>query len=191
VSNFLLNASAGTLIVVNTFVQTARGLSSFQSGLLTIGYLVCVVGMIRVGEKLMQRMGARQPMIWGSAITGLGILLTACTFLPGTGYLIIVFVGFALFGVGLGMYATPSTDTAVDNAPAHKVGVATGIYKMASSLGSAFGVALSSALYVGLSAGGSAGTAAMIALLFNVAITVAAIIAVIVTMPTGVVASSP
>jgi DHA2 family multidrug resistance protein-like MFS transporter len=164
VSNFLLNASAGTL---------------------------SVVGMIRVGEKLMQRMGARQPMIWGSAITGLGILLTACTFLPGTGYLIIVFVGFALFGVGLGMYATPSTDTAVDNAPAHKVGVATGIYKMASSLGSAFGVALSSALYVGLSAGGSAGTAAMIALLFNVAITVAAIIAVIVTMPTGVVASSP
>ncbi len=188
-SNFLLNAAAGTLIVVNTFVQTARGLSSFQSGLLTVGYLVCVMGMIRVGEKIMQRIGARQPMIWGSAITGLGILLTALTFLPGTEYLVIVFVGFALFGAGLGMYATPSTDTAVDNAPAHKVGMASGIYKMASSLGSAFGVALSSALVVGLSAGGPAATAAMLALLFNVAIALAAIIAVMATMPKGLNAS--
>lgn len=184
-SNFLLNASAGTLIVVNTFVQTSRGLTSFQSGLLTIGYLVCVVGMIRVGEKIMQRVGARQPMIWGSAITALGILLTAFTFIPGTEYLVIVFIGFSLFGVGLGMYATPSTDTAVDNAPAHKVGVASGIYKMASSLGGGFGVALSAAFFVGLSAGGSAATAAMIALFFNLAITVAAGIAVMATVPKG------
>ncbi len=184
-SNFLLNASAGVLIVVNTFVQTARGLTSFQSGLLTIGYLVCVVGMIRVGEKIMQRVGARQPMIWGPAITALGILLAAFTFIPGTGYLVIAFIGFALYGVGLGMYATPSTDTAVDNAPAHKVGVASGIYKMASSLGGAFGVALSSALFVGLSAGGSAATATMFALLFNLAITLAALIAVMTTIPKG------
>ena len=184
-SNFLLNASAGVLIVVNTFVQTGRGLTSFQSGLLTIGYLVCVVGMIRVGEKIMQRVGARQPMIWGPAITALGILLAAFTFIPGTGYLVIAFIGFALYGVGLGMYATPSTDTAVDNAPAHKVGVASGIYKMASSLGGAFGVALSSALFVGLSAGGSAATAAMFALLFNLAITLGALIAVMTTIPKG------
>ena len=32
------------------------------------------------------------------------------------------------------MYATPSTDTAVDQAPDDKVGVASGLYKMASSL---------------------------------------------------------
>lgn len=184
-SNFLLNAAAGTLIVVNTFVQTARGLSSFQSGLLTIGYLICVVSMIRVGEKLMQRLGARQPMAWGALITAAGVLLIAFTFIPGAAYLVVVFIGFALFGVGLGMYATPSTDTAVDTSPAHKVGVATGIYKMASSLGSAFGVALSSALFVGLSAGGSVATAAMIALLFNVAIAVAALFVVVVTIPKG------
>ena len=33
------------------------------------------------------------------------------------------------------MYATPSTDTAVAEAPDEKVGVASGVYKMASSLG--------------------------------------------------------
>ena len=37
----------------------------------------------------------------------------------------------------LGFYATPSTDTAISNSPEDKVGVASGIYKMASSLGGA------------------------------------------------------
>ena len=49
VSNFLLNAVAGALIVANTYVQVARGYSSFQSGLLSLGYLVAVLAMIRVG----------------------------------------------------------------------------------------------------------------------------------------------
>ena len=47
----------------------------------------------------------------------------------------------------LGFYATPSTDTAISNSPEDKVGVASGIYKMASSLGGAFGIALSGTLY--------------------------------------------
>ncbi|MCB2816658.1 MFS transporter, partial [Listeria monocytogenes] len=39
-SNFLLNAAAGTLVVANTYVQIGRGFTAFQSGLLSIGYLV-------------------------------------------------------------------------------------------------------------------------------------------------------
>jgi MFS transporter, DHA2 family, multidrug resistance protein len=67
--------------------------------------------------------------------------------------------------------------------PAHKVGVASGIYKMASSLGSAFGVAISAALFTALRAGGSVETAAMLALLLNVVIAVLSIIAVMMTIP--------
>jgi len=65
ISNFLLNAVAGTLIVANTYVQVGRGFTAFQSGMLSIGYLVAVLAMIRVDEKIMQRVGARNPMIWG------------------------------------------------------------------------------------------------------------------------------
>ena len=71
----------------------------------------------------------------------------ALTFLPGVMYTVVVFIGFAMFGLGLGIYATPSTDTAVSNAPDDKIGVASGIYKMASSLGGAFGVAISATVY--------------------------------------------
>ena len=99
--------------------------------------------MIRVGEKILQRAGAKSPMIWGAIITTIGVAIMALTFLPDITYTVVVFIGFALFGLGLGIYATPSTDTSVSNAPADKVGEAAGVYKMASSLGGAFGVAIS------------------------------------------------
>jgi MFS transporter, DHA2 family, multidrug resistance protein len=150
-SNFMLNGAAGTLLVVLSLVQEASGLSSLQSGLLTIGYLVAVVATIRVGEKLLQSMGSRKPMLLGCWITGFGILLNTLTFLLLKEYLIIASVGFTLFGIGLGLYATPSTDAALSNVPQEKAGSASGIYKMASSLGAAFGVAISAAIFAGLS----------------------------------------
>jgi DHA2 family multidrug resistance protein-like MFS transporter len=123
-------------------------------------------------------------MIFGTFITGLGVGMMALTSLPDTLYIGAVFVGFILFGLGLGFYATPSTDTAVSNAPADKVGVASGIYKMASSLGGAFGVAISASAYAALIAtGASYATAATVGLLINVGFCVLSILSIIFMVP--------
>jgi len=199
-SNFLLNGAAGTLLVALSLVQQGAGLSSLQSGLLTIGYLIAILSTIRIGEKLLQRMGARKPMLMGCAITGVGILLTTFTFLLASQYMVVAFVGFTLFGVGLGFYATPSTDAALSNVPNEKAGAASGIYKMASSLGAAFGVAISAALFTSLSGlntnfgplsdlflgrtdNVAIRFAAAVALLFNVIMVIIAIIAIAMTVP--------
>ncbi len=198
-SNFLLNAAAGTLLVVLTLVQEAARLSSLQSGLLTVGYLVGVLATIRVGEKLLQRLGSRKPMLSGCWITGAGIFLTAFTFLLAGEYLIVAFIGFTLFGIGLGLYATPSTDAALSNVPQESAGSASGIYKMASSLGAALGVAISAAIFAGLSHTEGVGVfadiaigrtdnmqvrfAAAIALMFNVFMVAVAIVAIMMTIP--------
>ena len=201
-SNFLLNGAAGTLLVALALVQQGAGLSSFQAGLLTLGYLVAILGTIRVGEKLLQQLGARRPMLMGCAITAAGILLTTLTFLQARPYMIVTFVGFTLFGVGLGFYATPSTDAALSNVPSAKAGAAAGIYKMASSLGAALGVAMSAALFTALSGLESQSGpmsdlflgrtdnvelrfAAAIALLFNVLMVVGAFIAIALTVAEG------
>lgn len=199
-SNFLLNGAAGTLIVSLGLVQVAAGLSSLQSGLLTLGYLIAILATIRVGEKLLQRFGPKKPMLWGSIITGVGIMMCSMTFLLIGQYIVLSVIGFTLFGIGLGFYATPSTDAALSNVPDDQVGSASGIYKMASSLGSAIGVAVSAALYVAgqavdpkiiqswhlfigrqdnvaLRFGGAIG------LLFNVFMVVIAIAAIIATVP--------
>ena len=186
ISNFLLNAVGGTLVVANTYVQVARGFTAFQSGMLSIGYLVSVLVMIRVGEKMLQNVGARLPMIIGSILTAIGIGTMALTFLPDTAYIIVVFVGFILFGTGLGMYATPSTDTAVSSAPEDKVGSASGIYKMASALGGSFGVAISAAVYGTMTLSGNIEQAASAGIIANVIFAVLALIAIMVLIPKAV-----
>ncbi|WP_077325097.1 MFS transporter [Virgibacillus siamensis] len=182
ISNFLLNAVAGTLIVANTYVQVGRGFSAFQSGLLSIGYLVAVLAMIRVGEKLMQKTGEKKP-IWGSTITLIGVALMGLTFLPDILYTVFVFVGFILFGLGLGMYATPSTDTAVSAAPDDKVGEASGIYKMASSLGNAFGIAISATVYSTVAMVSTVHISATAGIVTNVIFAALSLISILVLVP--------
>lgn len=181
-SNFMLNAVAGTLLVASMYVQQIRGFNAFQSGMLTIGYLIAVLAMIRVGEKLLQKIGAKIPMMLGTFMTGIGIALMALTFLPNTTYVVVVLIGYILFGLGLGFYATPSTDTAISSAPEDKIGVASGIYKMASSLGGAFGVAISASVYTALLDMGGA-VAAAAGLLINVAFCLVSLIAIVFMVP--------
>jgi MFS transporter, DHA2 family, multidrug resistance protein len=197
-SNFLLNGAAGTLVVSLGLVQRAAGWTALQSGLLTVGYLVAILATIRVGERLLQRFGPKRPMLWGSAITTIGIVLTSMTFVLIGQYAVLAFIGFTLFGVGLGFYATPSTDAAMSNVPADQAGAAAGLYKMASSLGSAFGVALSAAIYAagthipadvvphifwGNQANVSLRFGGGLALVFNVLMCVIALISIMLTVP--------
>jgi DHA2 family multidrug resistance protein-like MFS transporter len=202
VSNFLLNAAAGTMIVSLELVQLGGNMTAQQAGLLTLGYAVAIIAFIRVGEKLLQRFGARKPMVWGCLITGLGILFLSPANLLLKDYRILAVIGYTLFGLGLAFYATPSTDAALSSLPEGEAGAGSGIYKMASSLGAAFGVAISAAIFTALSAGTdsprwmegvttfygrqdnlSVRGAAMIALMFNVFMVVMAILSIMLTIP--------
>ena len=183
ISNFMLNAVAGTLIVANTYFQSGLHFSSFQSGAMSIAYLVSVLLMIRVGEKLLQEIGAKRPMLIGAALNASGILLISLTFLPTAVYIVSCIIGYLLFGLGLGMYATPSTDTAVSTSPEDKVGVASGIYKMASSLGNSFGVAISATIFGVVSATTNLHVGAMFGLFFNLALAIIAFIAILILVP--------
>src|SRR5438105_698098 len=151
-SNLLLNAVAGILLVAMTLVQIGGGMSAQGAGLLTLGYAIAIVAFIRVGEKLLQRLGPCTPMVWGSLIVGASVLLLTPTYTLLDTYKILAIVAFTLFGIGLAFYATPSTDAALANLPDDQAGAGSGIYKMASSLGASFGVAISGAIFTALSA---------------------------------------
>jgi len=202
ISNFLLNGVAGTLLVSLQLVQLGGDMSAQEAGTLTLGYAVAIIAFIRVGEKLLQRFGPRRPMIWGCLITGISILLLSPANVMLDDYKMLAMIGYALFGVGLAFYATPSTDAALSSLPAAQAGSGSGIYKMASSLGAAFGVAISAAIFTALSANPEsvswlAGVitfegrqdnlavreAAIIALMFNVFMVVVAIMSIMLTVP--------
>ena len=202
ISNFLLNATAGILIVAMVLVQVGGGMTAQEAGFLTIGYAITIVAFIRVGEKLLQRFGPRQPMIWGSLIVGASIAFLLPTNLTLGTYKVLTVVGFSLFGLGLAFYATPSTDAALSALPDTQAGSGAGLYKMASSLGASFGVAISATIFTALS-GSSASIAwiegvisylgrqdnlavrqaAFFALAINLLMVVAAIVSIMVTIP--------
>ncbi|HYQ39887.1 MAG TPA: MFS transporter [Pseudomonas sp.] len=203
-SNFLINGTAGTLIVSLQLVQLGGGMNAQQAGFLTLGYAVAIIAFIRMGEKLLQRFGPRLPMLWGCLITGLAIVLLMPANLLLAEYRMLAVIGYTLFGVGLAFYATPSTDAALANLPAAQGGSGSGIYKMASSLGAAFGVAISAAIFTALA--GDSGSvrwlegvitfagrqdnlavreAAFIALGFNGLMVAIAIVAIMLTVPKG------
>ena len=201
ISNFMLNGTAGMLIVSLALLQVGGNLSAQESGLLTLGYAISIVLFIRVGEKLLQRFGARKPMIWGSLIVGVAIILLMFTNVMTGTYKILAIIAYTLFGLGLAFYATPSTDAALSNLPAAQAGSGSGIYKMASSLGAAFGVAISAGVFATLNVGDNITwmegvipfvgrqdnvvirQAATIALGVNLLMIVMAIISIMITIP--------
>ncbi|MGN6486866.1 MAG: MFS transporter [Devosia sp.] len=204
ISNLLLNATAGIIMVAMLVLQEGGAMTAQKAGLLTLGYAITILVFIRVGEKLLQRYGPRKPMLWGSYIVGLSILLLMPTNLLLGTYSVLAVVAFALFGLGLAFYATPSTDAALSNLPDDQGGAGSGIYKMASSLGASFGVAISAAIYTAI-AGEPVGVpwiegvitfagnqenlasreAAFFAMAANLVMVVAAVVSIVMTVPPG------
>ena len=116
-------------------------------------------------------------------MTVIGLILLSLTFLPNAWYIASSVIGYLLFGTGLGVYATPSTDTAVAQAPDDKVGVASGVYKMASSLGNAFGVAISSTVYSVLAAQLNLTLGGFTGVMFNALIALLAFLSILFLIP--------
>lgn len=155
VSNFLINATAGLIPVSLWVMQGAAGWSAAQAGYLTIGYAVFIIAFIRVGEKLLQRFGAKRPMIWGAGIVAVSITLLMFTNTMTQTYVVLAVIAYCLFGLGLAFYATPSTDAALGALPDEKAGAGSGVYKMASSLGAAFGAAIPTSIFTAMQTSGS------------------------------------
>ncbi|MFU0767852.1 MFS transporter [Staphylococcus pasteuri] len=184
VSNFMLNGVAGgTLIVVNTYYQQQLDFNESQTGVISLTYLIAVLIMIRVGEKILQALGPKRPLLMGSGITTIGLVLLSLTFLSEPWYITSSVIGYLLFGTGLGIYATPSTDTAVAQAPDDKVGVASGVYKMASSLGNAFGVAISGTIYGSFASQMNMALGGFMGVVLNAVIALIAFFAILLLVP--------
>lgn len=149
-ANFLLNTGVGVIALLNMYVQSGLKLTAFQAGLLTLPYLISLLLVIRLGEKSIKRFGAKRAMIIGPIITGLGVLMFSLTFFDTTLYIVVALIGAICFGGGTGLFATPALSTAVSTTPPEKVGVASGIFKMGSTLGGAFGIAIMTSIFTGI-----------------------------------------
>ena len=156
VVNAIMNATSGILAAFLWVMQDGASYSAGQAGLITLGYAIFVVAFIRVGEKMMQRYNVRTPMLLGCSIVFVSIIMLMFTNVMTGTYVIIAAVAFSLYGLGLGLFATPVTDAALCGLPEDQYGSGAGIFKMASSLGAGLGAAIAAATYTALRDTGSA-----------------------------------
>jgi len=122
------------------------GYSAMQIGLSFLpANLIMAAFSLGWSAKLVMRFGARAPLIWGLALTAIGLALF--TPAPADGrFLLHVLPGMILLGVGCGMAINPVLLVAMADVTQDEAGLASGIVNTAFMMGGALGLAVLASL---------------------------------------------
>ncbi len=124
------------------YLQHVQGYSVLQTGFAflpqTLGLAVMSSG---ITARIVDRFGARLPLVIGLAATGIGLgVLTQVG--AHSSYLVAMFPAYLLMGVGAGLAFMPLLTLAMANVPATDAGMASGIVNTSLQLSAALGVAV-------------------------------------------------
>lgn len=138
-------AALGTFLFVNTlYLQTDRGYSPLEAGLMTLPMAVMAGVFALVSGRLVAARGARLPLVLAGIFTAGGaVLLVSVSAQTSHAQL---FAAYTLIGVGFGLVNAPITNTATSGMPREQAGVAAGIASTSRQVGSSLGVAVSGSL---------------------------------------------
>jgi MFS family permease len=167
----------GLSFVVSVFLQTVRGYSAIQTGLIltpaTIGILVSSMGAARLAQRNSQAVLIRAGFI--TTIVGIAVMLWL---VPGTSNVLPFVPGLLLVGLGVGVMLTSSVNVVQSSFPERDQGEISGLSRSVSNLGSSMGVAIAGTVIVSSLVDGNAGyaLALVVLLVFGVIGLVAALL---------------
>lgn len=148
----------GLSFVVSVFLQTVRGYSAVETGLIltpaTIGILISSMSAGRLAQRRSQATLIRA----GFAVTIAGVVLLLL-FASETSNIIAFFPGLFLVGVGVGVMLTSSVNVVQSSFPEKDQGEISGLSRSVSNLGSSLGVAIAGTVMVSSLATGNQGYA--------------------------------
>ncbi|PIT79994.1 MFS transporter [Limnohabitans sp. 15K] len=135
--------SMGGIVFLTTIATLAYGVSVEYAGLALLPLVICsMVGSMAAG-RLLNRLGARNMVIFGFGLLTLGYLQSA---MPETGFTAFV-VASVLVGIGLGVVVSGALRTiAIDEAPPAQRGTAQGLINIFNAVGTLLAVTFISAI---------------------------------------------
>ena len=140
---------SGGLFVLTFLFQQDRGYAAWLTGLAFLPLTLPMMVNPIVTSRIVNRVGARLPMICGSILTSIGTLML--TIADGK-HDWLIYMDLFLIGYGLSLIIPPLVMSVVSAAPAGQAGVASGALNSIRQLGSALGVAVISLWMNGSSA---------------------------------------
>ncbi|MBB6637414.1 DHA2 family efflux MFS transporter permease subunit [Cohnella thailandensis] len=110
----------GSFFLVPIFLQTAKGYSAFETGLIMLPQAIASGIFMPIGGKLSDRFGAR-PLV----LSGMTLVVLAAFFLSrveASDGIISVMLPLALLGAGMGLFMMPLNTHLIQSAPQNLVG---------------------------------------------------------------------
>jgi MFS family permease len=124
------------------------GYSAVRAGATFLPFTFIIGLLSRWSGGLVDRVGARLPLIIGPMITALGFgALALC--IGGADYWAYL-VSMTVLGLGMAVSVAPLTTTVINAVPAHQTGVASGVNNAVASLAGLLAVAIFGAVALGL-----------------------------------------
>ena len=138
----------GAMFFIPFLLIQVHGFSATLAGAAFLPFTAIMAVLSRWAGGLLDRFGARLPLIVGPVIAGAGLTLLA---LPGAGHSYLALLApMVVLGIGMSITVAPLTTSVINAVPERQAGVASGINNAVASLASLLAIAILGAVALGL-----------------------------------------
>ena len=137
----------GAVFTYSLYLQQEHGLSPFAAGLVFLP-MTALSGFVSMpAARLTHAFGPRVPIVGGMLLMATGFLILAA--LPATAPVWLLAVVLIPIGINGPLSMQPTTGVLLSSVPAHRAGVASGVFNTSRQIGGALAVAVFGALISG------------------------------------------
>ena len=141
----LYGALGGAMFLLPFALISVHGYSATMAGAVFLPFTAIMALLSRWSGGLLDRFGARLPLVIGPLIVAVGFVFLALAG-PESSYAMAFLLPVSVVGLGMAVTVAPLTTTVIAAVPGHQTGVASGINNAVSSVASLLAIAAFGAL---------------------------------------------